>query len=146
MRKLPRFRLIGGESEEEHHMSTISIQATTITAVPAPADGRSVTTRLRLTARGRRLLAALAAAPVIAAIAVSLLAGGSAVASGESPEPVAFETVTVLPGDTLWSIAADAAPGVDPRDVIDDIKSLNNLSSGMIQVGASIAIPTAYSE
>jgi LysM repeat protein len=83
---------------------------------------------------------------VIAAIAVSLLAGGSAVASGESPEPVAFETVTVLPGDTLWSIAADAAPGVDPRDVIDDIKSLNNLSSGMIQVGASIAIPTAYSE
>ncbi|MBM7464971.1 LysM peptidoglycan-binding domain-containing protein [Microbacterium esteraromaticum] len=126
-------------------MSTISIQAP-LTVPVAAAAGRSVSTRLRLTARGRRLLAALAAAPVLGAIAFSLLAGGSAVASGESAEPVAFETVTVLPGDTLWSIAADAAPGVDPREVIDDIKSLNNLSSGMIQVGASIAIPTAYSE
>ncbi|GAA2904009.1 hypothetical protein GCM10010455_30250 [Microbacterium esteraromaticum] len=145
MRKLHHFRPTGGESEEEHHMSTISIQAP-LTVPVAAAAGRSVSTRLRLTARGRRLLAALAAAPVLGAIAFSLLAGGSAVASGESAEPVAFETVTVLPGDTLWSIAADAAPGVDPREVIDDIKSLNNLSSGMIQVGASIAIPTAYSE
>jgi len=126
-------------------MSTISIQAP-LTVPVAAAAGRSVSTRLRLTARGRRVLVALAAAPVLGAIAFSLLAGGSAIASGESADPVAFETVTVLPGDTLWSIAADAAPGVDPREVIDDIKSLNNLSSGMIQVGASIAIPTAYSE
>ncbi|MEE2816000.1 MAG: LysM peptidoglycan-binding domain-containing protein, partial [Actinomycetota bacterium] len=102
-------------------------------------------TRLRLTARGRRLLATLAAAPVIAGITVSLLAGGSALASGES-DPVAFETVTVLPGDTLWSIAAEAAPASDPREVIDDIRRLNNLSSGMIQVGASIAIPTEYAD
>lgn len=126
-------------------MSTISIQAP-LTVPVAAAAGRSVSTRLRLTARGRRVLVTLAAAPVLGAIAFSLLAGGSAIASGESADPVAFETVTVLPGDTLWSIAADAAPGVDPREVIDDIKSLNNLSSGMIQVGASIAIPTAYSE
>ena len=126
-------------------MSTISIQAP-LTVPVAAAAGRSVSTRLRLTARGRRVLVALAAAPVLGAIAFSLLAGGSAIASGESADPVAFETVTVLPGDTLWSIAADAAPGVDPREVIDDIKSLNNLSSGMIQVGASIAIPTAYSD
>lgn len=145
MRKLRHFRLTGGESEEEHHMSTISIQAALTASVPAAADGRSVATRLRLTARGRRLLAALAAAPVVAGLAVSLLAGGTAMASGES-EPTAFETVTVLPGDTLWSIAAEAAPGVDPREVIDDIIRLNDLSSGMIQVGASIAIPTAYSE
>lgn len=124
-------------------MSTTSIQAPETFTVTAAA-GRSASTRLRLTARGRRLLAALAAAPVIAGIAVSLLAGGSAVASGES-EPVAFETVTVLPGDTLWSIAAEAAPTSDPRDVIDDIRRLNDLTTGMIQVGTSIAIPTAYS-
>ena len=125
-------------------MSTISIQAP-LTVPVAAAARRSVPTRLRLTARGRRLLATLAAAPVIAGITVSLLAGGSALASGES-EPVAFETVTVLPGDTLWSIAAEAAPASDPREVIDDIRRLNNLSSGMIQVGASIAIPTEYAD
>lgn len=126
-------------------MSTISIQAPLAVSV-APAAGRAVPTRLRITTRGRRLLATLAAAPAIAGIAVSLLAGGSALASGEHAEPVQFETVTVLPGDTLWSIAADAAPGVDPREVVADIQRLNNLSSGMIQVGTSIAIPTAYSE
>lgn len=108
-------------------------------SIPAP------TTRLRITARGRRLLLTLAAAPIAAGIAFSAIAGGSAIASGEHTDPVTFETVTVLPGDTLWSIASEAAPGVDPRVVIDDIKRLNNLSSSAIQVGADIAIPTQYS-
>lgn len=103
-------------------------------------------TRLRITARGRRVLLALAAAPIVAGVALSVFAGGSAIASGERGEPVSFETVTVLPGDTLWSIASEAAPGVDPRNVIDEIKRLNNLSSGAIQVGDDIAIPTEYSE
>jgi LysM repeat protein len=53
--------------------------------------------------------------------------------------------VTVLPGDTLWSIAAEAAPDADPRDVIDDIMRLNNLSGGAIQAGSEIAIPAQYS-
>jgi len=127
-------------------MSTISIQAPLTLPVAAAAGARAATTRLRLTARGRRVLLGLAAAPVVAGVAFSLLAGGSAIASGQAAEPVEFETVTVLPGDSLWSIAADAAPQVDPREVVEDIKRLNNLSSGMIQVGASIAIPTAYSE
>ncbi|WP_336646900.1 LysM peptidoglycan-binding domain-containing protein [Microbacterium sp. USHLN186] len=128
-------------------MSTISLQAPmTPLAVRTDAARRASTVRLRLTARGRRVLLSLAAVPIVAGVAVSLLAGGSAVASNESGQAVSFETITVLPGDTLWSIAADAAPGVDPREVIADITRLNNLSSGMIQVGSTIAIPTAYGE
>lgn len=126
-------------------MSTISIQAPMTSPGSAHAAGRSTNaTRLRLTARGRRVLLALAAAPIAAGIAFSVLAGGSALASGEQSVPVSFATVSVLPGDTLWSIAVEAAPGVDPREVIADIKRLNNLSSGTIQVGAEIAIPTQY--
>ncbi|SJN47432.1 Conserved ypothetical protein [Microbacterium esteraromaticum] len=126
-------------------MSTISIQTPMTFRGSALAAGRSKTaTRLRLTARGRRVVLALAAAPIAAGIAFSALAGGSALASGEHAVPVSFATVSVLPGDTLWSIAVEAAPGVDPREVIADIKRLNNLSSGMIQVGAEIAIPTRY--
>ena len=102
------------------------------------------TTRLRLTVRGRRVLLALAAVPVAAGLALSVLAGGTALASGEQAAPVSFESVTVLPGDTLWSIAAEIAPDVDPRVVIDDIQRLNNLSSGMIQVGSEIAVPVVY--
>lgn len=117
-------------------MSAISIQAPGI---------RTASTRLRITQRGRRVLLALAATPLAAGIAFSALGGGSALASGE-PTAVSFETVTVLPGDTLWSIATETAPGVDPRTVIDDIQRLNNLNSAAIQVGAEIAIPTQYAQ
>lgn len=116
-------------------MSTIGIQA----PIQIPA------TRLRITARGRRVLLALAATPLAVGIALSALAGGSALASGDAAS-VTFETITVMPGDTLWSIAGEVAPSVDPRTVIDDITRLNNLSSGIIQVGADIAIPTQYSK
>lgn len=137
-------------------MSTISIQSPAILRDSAGAVGRSMSrtpqhkmsgrrTTLRLTVRGRRVLAAVAAAPLVAGIVFSVLAGGSALASGEQSAPVQFDTVTVLPGDTLWSIAAEAAPDVDPRDVIEDIIRLNNLSGGSIQAYSSIAIPTQYS-
>lgn len=132
-------------------MSTISIQSPAILRDAAGAAGRSMRrkaqrrTKLRMTVRGRRVLAGVAAAPLVAGIAFSVLAGGSALATGEHAAPVSFETVTVLPGDTLWSIAVDAAPDVDPREVIDDIIRLNNLSGGGIQAYSSIAIPTQYS-
>lgn len=118
-------------------MSTISIEPTMAVRTPA--------TRLRLTARGRRVLLALASAPVAAGIAFSALAGGSALASGEQ-STASFETVTVMPGDTLWSIAADAAPDADPREVVDAIMRLNSLPSGMIQTGTALAIPAEYAD
>jgi nucleoid-associated protein YgaU len=110
-------------------MSTVSI---------APA------TRLRITARGRRLLAALAATPLVIAIGVGVFNGGAALASREDAA-VSFDTVTVHSGDTLWAIAQDIAPDVDPREVVDDIARLNQLSSGLIETGQRLAIPTQYS-
>ena len=122
-------------------MSSMSLS----TATALPASARPAT-RLRITARGRRALLALASVPLAAGIAFAAISGGSAIASGADAPTVSVETVTVMPGDTLWSIAAEAAPASDPREVIDDIRRLNNLSSGMIQVGASIAIPTEYAD
>ncbi|MFD5216015.1 LysM peptidoglycan-binding domain-containing protein [Microbacterium sp. NPDC058345] len=121
-------------------MSTISIQPPMTARTAAPA------TRLRLTARGRRVLLALASAPVAAGIVFSALAGGSALASGEQAAVPSFETVTVMPGDTLWSIAADAAPDADPREVVDAIMRLNSLPSGMIQTGTTLALPAEYAD
>lgn len=132
-------------------MSTISIQSPAIrrVATGASAGGSDRTmhprTRLRLTARGRRVLAGLAAAPVVATLAVSVLAGGSALASGEEAAAVSFRMVSVMPGDTLWSIAVEVAPHADPRDVIDDIIRLNHLDGATIQAGTDIAIPVQYS-
>ncbi|REJ04373.1 LysM peptidoglycan-binding domain-containing protein [Microbacterium bovistercoris] len=118
-------------------MSTIGI-------APTPIVGTR--TRLRLTRRGRRVLSALVAAPIAFAIAYAGIAGGSALASGEHAAPVHFETVMVMPGDTLWSIAGEIAPAADPRDVIDEISSLNNLHGGVLQVGQELAVPQRYTD
>jgi LysM repeat protein len=50
----------------------------------------------------------------------------------------------VMPGDTLWSIAEEIAPGTDPRDVVDALQSLNLLDGGVLMVGEELAIPAAY--
>lgn len=112
-------------------MSTLSI-------APAPA------TRLRITARGRRVLAGLAAAPLVLAIGVGVFNGGAALATRDDAH-VSFDTVTVHSGDTLWAIAQDVAPDVDPRDVVDEIVRLNQLPGGTIQAGQRLAIPAQYS-
>lgn len=104
-------------------------------------------TRLRLTARGRRFFAWLAALPLIAALAVAAVAGGGAAlgsfAEGEQGQE--FATVTVLSGDSLWSIAQMVAPERDPRDVVDAITHLNQLQGGMLVAGQELAIPAEYS-
>ncbi|WP_422880324.1 LysM peptidoglycan-binding domain-containing protein [Microbacterium gawkjiense] len=116
--------------------------ATTITTATAPV----VRTRLRMTTRGRRVLATLAALPAVVALGVGILSGGGALASGDAGASAgSFDTVTVMPGESLWSIAQDIAPDSDPRDVIDEIVRLNALSSSAVDAGQSIAIPATYS-
>lgn len=53
-----------------------------------------------------------------------------------------YVTVTVRPGDTLWSIAAThAAPSADLQEVVDRISDANHLQSGTIQPGEHLRIP-----
>lgn len=105
------------------------------------------TVRLRLTARGRRVLTALAATPIVIAIAAAALFGGSALASGEQGASAgSFQTVTVMAGESLWSIAEDVAPTSDPRDVVGAIMRLNALDDANVPAGARIAIPAQYSQ
>ncbi|MFK4791349.1 LysM peptidoglycan-binding domain-containing protein [Microbacterium sp. ZW T5_56] len=131
-------------------MSTISI-ATGITASPAPrftsasSSQTSPRTRLRITARGRRVLTFLASLPLIAVIAVAVLSGGSAIASHEAGAPAGtFTNISVMPGDSLWSIATTVAPEADPRDVVAEISRLNNLHTDALSAGQTLAIPSSY--
>ena len=117
-------------------MSSITVTASSIR--PSAAA-----TRLRLTTRGRRVLLVLAALPLAIGLAFAALGSGSAYAGGEEVS-ASFETVTVMPGDTLWSIAEDVAPGTDPREVIEALQQLNLLGGGMLMVGEELAIPTQY--
>jgi LysM repeat protein len=101
-------------------------------------------TRLRLTRRGRAVLTALVALPLVIGALAFALNGGGAVATSEQAH-VAFQHVTVQSGDSLWSVAERIAPSADPRDVIADLVQLNGLDdSGVVTPGQQLAIPTAY--
>jgi hypothetical protein len=130
-------------------MSTVSITAFEVpvrTRVSGTARTAAPATRLRLTRRGRRVLAALAATPIAIALGLAIVSGGSALASREDGAPAGtFDTVTVLPGESLWAIAEEVAPNSDPRDVVDAIISLNQLSSSAVMAGERLSIPAEYS-
>ena len=120
--------------------AAMNIGTTSTTPAHAPA------TRLRITARGRRVLAGLVAAPIVAVLAaLALFAGGNAVASAGS-SAVEFDYLTVQAGQSLWSIAEELAPTADPRDVIAEIRSLNQLSTSSVQPGQRIAVPADLAE
>lgn len=102
-------------------------------------------TRLRLTARGRRIVAALAALPAAVALTLAVLSGGSALATRDAGAPAeSFVTLTVTAGDSLWSIAERVAPGADPRDVVDAIVRLNGLEGVTVSAGQQISLPAEY--
>jgi LysM repeat protein len=71
-------------------------------------------------------------------------AGGAHSSAGQSA--VAFTTVTIQPGESLWQLAEHDAPNSDPRDFVQDVVNLNDLQSSTVQAGQQIAIPTKYTQ
>lgn len=147
--------------------TALRLQPTTIPPGPRGVDrpalrvlqGGRAPARLtqQATFRRRRLVAALVALGLVAALtllaitvmtriadgtpspAVGELSPASAVAS--SAAGAAAQTVVVQPGDTLWSIASQAAPGVDVRITVDRLLMLNG--SSPIVVGQELELPAA---
>ena len=52
------------------------------------------------------------------------------------------QTVRVLPGDTLWSIAGRTYPDVDPRAVVTAIREANGGQLRSLQVGTELIVPS----
>ena len=52
-----------------------------------------------------------------------------------------YKYVTVMSGDSLWSIAEKYAPSGDLRDYIQEIIAMNNLSDSVVPAGMKLAIP-----
>ncbi|GAA2233289.1 LysM peptidoglycan-binding domain-containing protein [Herbiconiux moechotypicola] len=123
-------------------MSIAASMISSVSTTPVTATALAPETRLRITARGRRVLAALIALPIVAALGTAALLGGGAAIAGADSSTTSFEYVTVTGGQTLWGIAETLAPEADPRDVIAEIMSLNQLTESSVQPGQRIAIPT----
>lgn len=101
-----------------------------------PARVAEAEAPLRLTVRGRRVLATLLV--VAAGVVGSVL--GAVVSSDATPAEV--ETITVPAGETLWGIASQVAePGADVRDVVAQIARLNDLEGSTIVAGSELVVP-----
>jgi LysM domain len=104
-------------------------------ARPAPA--------LRLTRRGRVVVAALA---TLLVAALSLRAAGAAQATSHTgpahPAGSAnLAQVVVEPGQSLWSVAENADPNADTRLVIQQISELNSLNGTTVLAGQRLWVP-----
>ncbi len=97
---------------------------------------------LRLTRRGRVVLALVAAA---AATVFGLAAASAAQAADHSASPGSaahsLSRIVVQPGQTLWSIAVQADPHADPRLVVQQIMAANSLPGGSLQAGQRLLVP-----
>ncbi len=101
-----------------------------------------VRTRLRLTRRGRAVIALLAALPLVLGLVLTVLNGGGAVA-GSTAAPV---TVTVEAGQSLWSLAEELAPGAPTGDVVADLVAVNSLTGAEVVPGQVLIVPPAYTD
>ncbi len=122
-------------------MSTIAF-TTTPRATRAP---RATTPRLHLTRRGRFVFGILLAGPLAVALTISAL-GGSPAQAGSTVSTASFDHITVAAGESLWDLAAWIAPEADPRDVVAELVSLNQLSTTDVQPGQRLAIPRTYAQ
>jgi len=109
----------------------------------ARTGGPVRTTPVRLTGRGR-LVATGVSALVIGLLSVTLATTAQAT-HGKHGETGTYDrnlaTVTVAPGDSLWSVAEASDPGADPRLVIERIRQLNALTGDQLRPGEVLWVP-----
>ncbi len=101
---------------------------------------------VRLTRRGRRVVAGLVIGVIIVAATVLWMSvAGSVQASSQGSvqgSPYRGMTqVVVRPGQTLWSIAASAEPSGNMWAVVQQIINVNALSSANVQAGQLLWVP-----
>lgn len=132
-------RLVQGGAAQARRVGTalpLERRPAGVSAISAPPHAS-----LRLTRRGLLLARLLVGLVALALVTVVLFALARPAAAGDEKADVQLEYRTVLPGETLWQIAQEEAPGVDPRDTIARIVRLNHLSSSGVAAGQRIALP-----
>ncbi len=93
----------------------------------------------RLTRRGRVLLLTALVAVLFGAFSLGRSVSEAAAPGGEP----AAHVVTVEQGDSLWTLARRAAPDHDPRDVVAQIREINDLASSGLVPGQQLVLPVA---
>jgi len=97
---------------------------------------RPANSGMKLTVRGRRVVALLALLPIV--LAFLLIGTRSAQADATGPTTA---VVKVEAGQSLWDVAVAIAPNEDPRSTIWTIKALNALETSEVQAGQALIVP-----
>lgn len=92
---------------------------------------------IRLTRRGR--LAVFAGLLAIAVLVV--FAGALRATAAPADPPPGWEPVLVQPGDTLWDLAQSRSRVDDPRALIAQIKTVNQLTDSRLASGQQLLLP-----
>jgi nucleoid-associated protein YgaU len=122
-------------------MSTMTLnQSSDFSKVIDLQGFQTIPSGVRLNRRGRlaRTFVVLSLAIVLGSV-VSAKAG-----AGTDAAPAAagsFVTVTVAPGDTVWSLATRLAGGGDVRALVSEIIEVNSLDSVDVATGQKLRIP-----
>lgn len=118
-------------------------QVTAVAALPVQRAAvrsiqpvRPANSGLKLTVRGRRVVALLALLPIF----VAFLLIGTRAAQADATGPTTA-VIKVEAGQSLWDVAVAIAPNEDPRSTIWTIKALNGLETSEVQAGQALIVP-----
>lgn len=117
------------------------MSAITLTNQGLRADNYSnLPSGTQLNRRGRlaRTLVVLSLAIVLASLVSAKAGAGIQVVPAVAGS---FVTITVAPGETLWSLAARIEHDGDLRSLVSEIVSVNSLASVDLTAGQKIRIP-----
>jgi LysM repeat protein len=96
--------------------------------------------RVRLTRRGRIAVTGVSAI-LIGALSVTLATAAQATHTGSASPGRYVAKVTILPGQSLWSVAEAYDPNADTRLVIQEIQQLNSMAGDQVQPGEVLWVP-----
>jgi len=107
-----------------------------------PASASPPASRLRLTRRGRLVVAVSAAAVTVLLSVTVVPAVASGVAAALSPVPTGSTTVVVEPGQSLWQIAQTVAPSGDTASMVARIADANGITrADQLRPGQRLQVP-----
>jgi LysM repeat protein len=94
----------------------------------------------RLTRRGRIVVTGVSAL-LIGALSAGLATAAQATRTGSGSPGRYVAKVTVLPGQSLWSLGEAYDPNADTRLIIQEIQQLNSMSGDQVQPGEVLWVP-----
>ena len=122
--------------------STADLEAEGRDALILSFPERSIAERRRRYARRRLGVGTMVTVfVVLTAHLADAVAGGDRAPAPQSREGRSGRVAVVVPGQTLWDIAARYAPEQDPRAVVERLLDLNGLRGRALQAGTRIRIP-----